>query len=133
MSSLIAQLWWIMPVSGLLFAAFFSWLRFKKQKAILDIIHTYAQRGEQPPEALLAQLDMHEKRPGSDQPSGTLQSPAHYWSLFGLFLAMALGFGIAAAMGIDGKSGAFVMVSLVMAAVALWSVINALFLAKRRV
>ena len=133
MSSLVAQLWWIIPVGGLVFAAYYSWLGYRKQKAILDIIHTYAHRGEQPPAALLAKLDMIEKEPGSDLPPGRTPSVAHYWSLFGLFLTMAIGFGAAAAMGIDNNSGSFLIVSLVMAAVALWSMINALFLARRKV
>lgn len=128
MLNLFYAFWWlILPIGGILFAAYQSWLKYRQQKAVLDLIKTYAERGEQPPEGLMARLDL--TPPTSDDwnaRSGTPRSAAHYWSLFGLFGIMAAGFGVGAAMGVDRQSGAFVIVALVMAAVAVWSAINAM-------
>ena len=134
MLNLFYAFWWLLlPIGGLLFAGYQSWLKYRQQKAVLDLIKTYADRGEQPPEALVSRLDL---TPPTSQdwnaPSSGPKSAAHYWSLVGLFGMMAVGFGIGAAMGVDGNSGAFVIVALVMAAVGVWSAINALFLSRPR-
>ena len=56
---------------------------------------------------------------------GRSRAPTNYWSLVGLFAMMAAGFGVAAFLGVDNGSGAFVIVALTMAAVAVWALICA--------
>jgi hypothetical protein len=131
MQGLFYAFWWlIFPIGGLVFAGFQSWLKYRQQRATLDIIRTYAERGEQPPESLMARLDAQEAASGDYSTKSGPRSPAHYWSLVGLFGVMACGFVVGAFMGIDGHSGAFLIVALVMAAVAVWSLVNAVFLSR---
>jgi Flp pilus assembly protein TadB len=126
--------WWlIFPVGGMAYGAFQSWLKFRQQKAMMDLIRSYAEKGMEPPASLLRQLDAPLELDGDERDDRRRErSPAHYWSLVGLFAILAAGFGIAAWMGIDGHSGAFVIVSMVMAAVGVWSLINALFFPRSR-
>lgn len=131
MLNLFYAFWWlILPIGGMFYAAFHSWLKYRQQRATLDIIRTYAERGEQPPESLLARLDAQDAEERGSSTAAPRTS-AHYWSLVGLFGVMAVGFAIGSFMGVDRNSGAFLIVAMVMAAVAVWSAVNALFLSRR--
>ncbi len=133
MEDLFRSYWWlIFPVGGMIYAAFQSWLKLRQQKAMMDLIRSYADKGMEPPEALLKQLDAPLELDGDEREARRDRTPAHYWSLVGLFVILSAGFGIGAFMGIDGNSGAFVIVSMVMAAVAVWSLINALLFRRPR-
>lgn len=127
MTDLFHAYWWlIFPIFGLAMGGWHSFAHYRRQKAILDVIRTYAQKGETPPEALLSALTADEDgaQPGR-------RSPAHYWSLFGLFAVLAAGFGIAAwTYDFGGVGWPFGIVALVMGAVAVWALINA-FLFRR--
>lgn len=132
MTALFYNFWWLLfPLGGMVFAGFHSWLKYRSQKAILDVIKTYAARGEQPPQALIDGLDKAIARNDDWNSPRSPRTSAHYWSLVGLFGLMAVGFGVGAALGFDGHSGAFVIVAVVMAAVAVWSLINALLLSRQ--
>lgn len=126
--------WWlIFPVGGMIYAAFQSWLKFRQQKAMMDLIRSYAEKGMEPPEALLKQLDAPLELDGEERSERRGERhPGHYWSLVGLFVILSAGFGIGAWMNIDRDSGAFVIVSMVMAAVAVWALINALMFGRPR-
>jgi hypothetical protein len=127
MEELFRDFWWlIFPVWGLAMGAWHSLAGYRRQKAMLDLVRTYAEKGQQPPDALLAALG----REDADVP-GRRNSPAHYWSLVALFGVMAAGFGVGAwAYGFQGVGWPFAIVALVMAAVAVWSLINAVFLGR---
>lgn len=130
----IFAFWWlIFPVGGMFYAAFQSWLKFRQQKAMIDLIRSFAEKGMEPPEALLQQLNRPvDLNTGQKSEAQTIKGPAHYWSLVGLFAVLAAGFGIGAAMGVDDHSGAFVIVAMVMTAVGVWSLINALLNGRSR-
>ena len=125
MEQLFRDFWWlIFPIWGLGMGMWHSLMGYRRQKAVLDLVRTYADKGEQPPEALLAALGRDEEH-GRD----LRRSPANYWSLFGLFLVLALGFGAAAyAYDFEGLGWPFGIVGLVMGAVAVWALINAFVL-----
>lgn len=124
MEDLFRSYWWLLfPIWGLAMGSWHSFANYRRQKATLDVIRTYAQKGEQPPEALLAALGDNED---AEQRSGR-RSPAHFWSLTGLFAVMAIGFGTASySYNFEGVGWPFGVVALVMGAVAVWSLINAL-------
>ncbi len=134
MENFFWNFWWlIFPIGGMIYAAFQSWLKYRQQKAMMDLIRSYADKGVEPPEALLRQLDQPLNLDGEDRSRERVsRSPAHYWSLVGLFAILAAGFGVGALLGVDGNSGAFVVVALVMAAVGVWSLINAVLLGRSR-
>ncbi len=127
MEELFHSYWWlIFPIFGLVMGGWHSFAHYRRQKAILEVIRTYAQKGETPPEALLAALAADEDggQPGQ-------RAPAHYWSLFGLFGVLAAGFGVGAWLyDFEGVGWPFGIVALVMGAVAVWALINA-FLFRR--
>ena len=129
MEELFRDFWWlIFPIWGLAMGAWHSMAGYRRQKTMLDLVRTYAEKGEQPPEALLAAL-------GRDDDGGPAHrnSPVHYWSLTALFAILAAGFGVGAwAYDFTGVGWPFAIVALVMAAVAVWSLVNALFLSRQR-
>ena len=129
MYDLFANYWWVLfPLAGFAFAGWGMFLRYQRQKAVLDLIRTYVENGREPPEGLLAQIETMDEGQadwmGIGQ--GLERTPTNYWSQVGLFAMMAAGFGIASFMGVDGGSGAFLIVAMTMAAVAVWALISAL-------
>ncbi|PZO38809.1 MAG: hypothetical protein DCE92_05335 [Alphaproteobacteria bacterium] len=131
MYDLFSSFWWVLfPLAAFAFAGLGMFLRYKRQKAILDVIRSYVENGREPPASLLAQIEtLDEGQSGwMSGGQGCGRTPTNYWSLFGLFAMMAGGFGIAALMGVDGGSGAFVIVAMTMGAVAVWALICALTL-----
>ncbi|GAA0624898.1 hypothetical protein GCM10009422_21740 [Brevundimonas kwangchunensis] len=135
MVQLFYQFWWlIFPVGFMLAGAFNSFLGYRRQKDALNLLRTYAEKGQEPPEALLKVL----QRPLDDDPwtggsASAPRQPANYWSLFGLFTALSAGFiGAGYYTDMDGGSGAFTIVAFVMGAVAVWALISALTTRKDR-
>ncbi|RZJ45179.1 MAG: hypothetical protein EON87_08155 [Brevundimonas sp.] len=122
MEDLFRSYWWVIfPLFGLAMGGWHSFAQFRNQQKKLDIIRAYAERGEQPPEALLASLSRSE-----EQEYGR-GNRTNYWALVGLFTVMAAGFGYAAYYTHAAGGGpAFVIVTMVMAAVAVWALICAL-------
>ena len=123
MEDLFHSYWWlIFPIWGIAMGSWHSFAHYRRQKGMLDLIRTYAQKGEQPPEALLAALTADED---GNQPG--YRSPAHYWSLFGLFLVLAVGFGVGGyAYDFEGVGWPFCVVGRVIGGVANRALINAL-------
>lgn len=129
MESLFRDFWWLLfPLAWIVGGGLSGFFRYRGQKATLDLIRTYAERGQEPPQALLdmvqrpsEQADFWDAQ-GYSRPRGS----AHYWSLFGLFSVLAAGFAFAGVvLKMDGDSGAFLVVAFTMAAVAVWSLISA--------
>ncbi len=128
MVELFSNFWWILfPLAGFAFGGWGMFLRYRRQKAVLDLIRSYVENGREPPASLLAQIESLDDAEGGwvGNPRPGSRTPTNYWSLVGLFGVMAAGFGIAAIMGVDGGSGAFVIVAMVMAAVGVWALICA--------
>ena len=133
MEDLFRAYWWLLfPMAWFVFGGFSSWLNYRKQRETLKLLKTYADKGQEPPEALLRVLDKpidsdNEAWGGASRPG----RPANYWSLFGLFAVLAGGFGIAAYMpetfGVDmGVRFPFTVVALTMGAVSVWALISAM-------
>jgi hypothetical protein len=122
------QFWWlIFPVGFMLIGVFNSYLGYRRQKDALSLLKTYAEKGQEPPEALLNVLKRPLDEDGWNNGMSGPRQPANYWSLFGLFAALALGFlGAGYYTDMDGGSGAFTIVAFTMGAVAIWALINAL-------
>ena len=134
MESLFRDFWWLMfPLAWIIGSAFSSFFRYRSQKNALDLVRTYVERGQEPPEALLRMVEKpHDPDAAMWEMTSEPSKPraprvaADYWSLFGLFAALAAGFGFAGAFtGIDRGSGAFLIVAVTMGAVAVWALINA--------
>lgn len=132
MESLFRDFWWLMfPLAWIVGGGVSSFFRYRRQKDALDLMRTYAERGQEPPEALLKMVGQADRAVDLWDTTGRSSScgrrSADYWSLFGLFLALAVGFaGAGYFTRIDGGSGAFMIVGVTMGAVAIWALINAL-------
>lgn len=129
MVELFSNFWWVLfPLVGFAFGGWGMFLRYRRQKAVLDLIRSYVENGREPPASLLAQIESLDNAEGGwvGNPRPGSRTPTNYWSLVGLFGVMAAGFAIAAFMGVDGGSGAFVIVALTMAAVGVWALICAM-------
>lgn len=126
----------LIPIFGIFYAAFTSYLKYRQNRATLDVLKSYAERGEAPPETVLAALSkgLSLSEPGVNAPARwdegaprqpKIQGAAHYWSLVGLFSVFTAGFAYAAWMGGD-TAYPFVIVAFSMGAVAVWSMIMAI-------
>lgn len=133
MESLFYNFWWLLfPIGFGALGAYNSFLRYRRQRDALNLLRTYAEKGQEPPEALLQVLQRPLDEDHWDGGASGSRQPTNYWSLFGLFTALALGFlGAGRFTGIDGGSGAFMIVAFVMGAVAVWSLISALTTRRR--
>lgn len=136
MEDLFRSFWWLLfPLGWVAFAGIRSLLDYRRQRDALDLLRTYAEKGQEPPEALLSILE-RATEPADDDWSGRSASrppqARHYWSLFGLFAVLALGFGVAGwSSGFSGAGWPFGVVALTMGAVGLWALINALLLQRK--
>ena len=79
--------WIILPVLGMGLGAFAIWSEFRRQEKALEVLRVYAEKGEEPPQAVIAILN---RASAPDSPS----SPP--WASFGFYTVMALGFGLTA-------------------------------------
>ncbi|MBU1347641.1 MAG: hypothetical protein KKA16_11925 [Alphaproteobacteria bacterium] len=122
--------WWLLfPLAWFIFGGFAAMVNYYRQKNVLKIIKTYADRGEQPPEALLKIVeqpidDRHEYQPGTRMNDGNGFSVV-------LFGVMAVGFGYASWSNMYGAGDAFLIVAFVMGALAAASLVSAV-LGRRR-
>lgn len=125
------QSWIIMPVLGIVLgiglAAFAIWNEFSRQRKALDVLRIYAEKGQEPPPAVLAVLD---RASVSDETNRTPRSP---WARFAFFLVMSIGFGLLAAwFSQSHAAGAWLFVAasgvtcFVMAAVTASALVSAL-------
>ena len=130
MEDLFRSYWWLLfPLAWFVFGGFSSFLNYRRQKDALKLIQTYAERGQEPPAALLKVLE----RPIDD--SGMWESPAGdskgrpgdgAWFSTVLFGVMAAGFAYASYADIYGAGEAFLIVSFVLGALCLASLVSAL-------
>lgn len=138
MEDMFRQFWWlIFPLSWFVFGAYQSWLSYRANRDTLDLIKTYAQSGREPPPELLAKLnrrwndgdDLDEADDGDERPRRR-----HYrrfrrqrtWSRVALFGCLCAGFTYAAVTDLYEAGPAFVIVSFVMAALAVSAAVGML-------
>ncbi len=131
MVELFQSFWWLLfPLGWFIFGGFNAMVNYYRQKNVLKIIKTYADRGEQPPEALLKIVeqpidDRHEYTQNRRMDDGNGFSVV----LFGI---MAVGFGYASWSNMYGAGDAFLIVAFVMGALAAASLVSSLLGRRRR-
>lgn len=133
MEDLFRSYWWLLfPMAWFFFGGFSSFLNYRRQKDTLKLIQTYAEKGQEPPEALLKVLerpiDSEVERWG---PGGKSHSDGSWFTAV-LFGVMAIGFGYAAWRNLYDAGDAFLIVTFVMAALSLASLVSALIQRPRR-
>ena len=128
MEELFRDYWWLMfPLGWMIASGFTSLLNYRRQKDTLRLIQAYAEKGQEPPAALLKVLD----RPiDSDteffQGGRSGRRGDGSWFSVVLFGVMAAGFAYASWADIYGAQEAFLIVSFVLGALCLASLVSAL-------
>ena len=130
MEDLFRSYWWLLfPLAWFVSSGFSSFLNYRRQKDTLRLIQTYAEKGQEPPEALLKVLDRPidadtEMWGEGGRSSGRSRDGSGFSVV--LFGVMAAGFGYASYTDIYGAGDAFLIVSFVLSALALASLVSEL-------
>lgn len=131
MEDLFRSYWWLLfPLAWFVFGGFSSFLNYRRQKDTLDLIKTYAAKGQEPPEALLKVLERPIDGSGmwdssSDDRGGSRMNDGNWFSVV-LFGVMGAGFGYAAYTDMYGAGEAFLIVTFVLGALSLACLVSAL-------
>ncbi|HRO32685.1 MAG TPA: hypothetical protein PLQ03_04655 [Brevundimonas sp.] len=136
MEDLFRSYWWLMfPMAWFVVGGFTSFLNYRRQKETLDLLRTYAEKGQEPPEALLKVLN----RPiDSDTEffGGAYDAPSKSnegnWFSVVLFGLLAAGFGYAAWADMYGAGQAFLIVAFVLGSVCVACLVSTLMKRGRR-
>lgn len=129
MEDLFRSYWWLLfPMAWFVFGGFTSLLNYRRQRDALKLIQTYAEKGQEPPAALLALLDRPIDASGVwESPNDRYGRPGDgAWFSVVLFGIMAGGFAYASWTDIYGAGDAFLIVSFVLGALCLASLVSAL-------
>lgn len=128
MEELFRDFWWlIFPVGFLIAGAFNSLLTYKRQQDALKLIRTYAEKGQEPPAALLKILE----QPIDEERSSKKDNNDGLWFSVVLFAVMAVGFGYGAYTDMYGSGPGLVIVTFVLAGLCLACLVSALLSGRR--
>lgn len=129
MADLFHSYWWLLfPLAWFVFGGFTSFLNYRRQKDALKLIQTYAEKGQEPPAALLAMLDKPIDGSGmwdSSDDRGSRMNDGNWFSVV-LFGVMGAGFAYASYADIYGAGEAFLIVAFVLGALCLACLVSAL-------
>lgn len=132
MEDLFRSYWWLLfPLAWFVSSGFSSFLNYRRQKDTLKLIQAYAEKGQEPPAALLKVLDRPidadtEMFNGSGAGGGSGRPGDGSWFSVVLFGVMGAGFAYASWTDIYGAGDAFLIVSFVLGALCLASLVSAL-------
>lgn len=132
MEDLFRSYWWLLfPLGWFVFGGLQSVIDYFRHKDTLKIIKTYADQGQQPPEALMKALEQPDYEDRRSRPY-RYRSQGERGNVFSvvLFGVMAAGFGYASFTDMYGAGDAFLIVAFVMGALALASLASAVLAAR---
>lgn len=140
MEDLFRSYWWLLfPLGFFVISAFEQVMRYLRHRDTLDLIKSYTDQGKEPPAALLervaGRMKTDEEVEANDDGWDDRAERRHYrrlrrrergWYQVVLFGVLAAGFGFAAASDLYSAHGAFLIVTFVMAALCLASLVTVL-------
>lgn len=131
MEDLFRSYWWLLfPIGWFVASGFQSLINYRRHRDTLDLLKSYAEKGQEPPPELLRAVNRQEDLEaaiwGANQDSGRSQ-PWPWQSMFVLFAVLCGGFAWASWMDLYGAGEAFSIVSFTMGAVALAFLVGGLF------
>ncbi len=146
MADLFRDYWWLMfPLGGFAFAGFGMFMGMQAHRDRLSLLRTYAEKGQTPPPEL-AESAMDPYGPGAYGPYGgygygdryarrmwrrqqrrAFWGPVRDYRRFVFFMAVSIGFLVAAFADGDGRSHhGFILVAIVTGALSIGSLLAAL-------
>jgi len=127
MEDLFRDYWWlIFVIPWIIGGAFSSAMGYRRDRDKIDLIRTYAEKGQEPPEALLKSLDSEEDRYYSRRRRHRGWRHEGSWFSVVFFGIMAGGFGYASYRDIYGAGEGFMIVTVVLGALAVASLVSIL-------
>ena len=124
MEDLFRSYWWLLfPLSWFVFGGFTTFLNYRRQRETLRLLKAYADKGQEPPEALLKVLDRPIDEDGTWGRRCADNSGGGWFSVV-LFGVMAAGFGYASYTDMYGAGDAFLIVTFVLGALCLASLVS---------
>lgn len=132
MEDLFRSYWWLLfPLAWFVSSGFSSFLNYRRQKDTLKLIQAYAEKGQEPPAALLKVLDRPidadtEMFSGAGSSRGSGRPGDGSWFSVVLFGVMAAGFAYASYTNMYEAGEAFLIVSFVLGALCLACLVSAL-------
>ena len=132
MEDLFRSYWWLLfPLAWFIGGGFHSLMEYNRHRETLKIIKTYADKGEQPPEALMKALDAPVYVDDDDRRSARRARRYSRWEQGNwfsvvLFGTLALGFGYAAYTDMYGLGKAATIAGFILGALALAMLVQAL-------
>jgi hypothetical protein len=141
MEDLFRSYWWLLfPLGFFIASAFDQLMRYQRHRDTLDLIKSYTDQGKEPPAALVERVagklkvdeEAEDNEDGWDDRAERrryrrLRRRERSWYQVVLFGVMAAGFGIASLTHVyPSASGAFLIVTFVMAALCLASLVTIL-------
>ncbi len=122
MEDIFRGYWWLLfPLFGFAYAGWEAWLKYRNQQAAIELMKSYAANGAEPPAKLLEALERPQDESRNAGGMGKSRE-GHLYSVV-MFGVMAVGFTFAAVTDLFGVGAAFVIVAVVMAALALASLV----------
>ena len=140
MEDLFRSYWWLLfPLGFFIASAFDQWMRYRRHRDTLDLIKSYTDQGKDPPAALLervaGRMKADEEAEENEDGWSDREERRRYrrqrrregrWYQVVLFGVLATGFGFASASDIYEAQGAFLIVTFVMVALCLASLVTIL-------
>lgn len=133
---LFRSYWWLMfPLFWFIAGAWHSLINLRRHRDNLDLIKTYVASGKEIPPSLMESLNKPTLDDDWDEPRGRRGRRYYYgrrgfggWPNVVLFGSLALGFGYAAQTDLYEAGPAFVIVTFVMGALCLSSLVATLMM-----
>ncbi len=117
MEDLFRSYWWLLfPLAWFIYGGFQSFLNYRRQKEALNLIRTYAEKGQEPPAGLLKVL---EQPIDEDETKSTRREGEGAWFSAILFGVMTVGFGYGAYTDIYGSGPGLMIVTFVLGGLCL--------------
>lgn len=133
MEDLFKQYWWLLfPLAWFIGSGWQSWLNYRRHKDTLEIVRDYTRSGKEPPAALLDKLNAppvdNDWDGSSDKRSRREHGRTGFggWSQVVLFGSLGAGFLYASITDLYEAGPAFLIVTFVMGALCLASLVATL-------
>jgi len=130
MEDLFRSYWWLLfPLAWFIGSGWQSWVNYRTRREALRVVQTYAEKGQEPPAAVMEAINRADVDPFADGGSSKPSTTNWGWYQTALFGALGGGFLYMSRSGILGDEGladALLIVAVVMGALAVASLVYAL-------